>query len=607
MIRYIIIVISSCLFSSVTLAQLEVSGSFHNLSKPNGGPVSTGDIIEIRAVISVPKFTDITRLRYTDVVPAGTIYMPNTLRAITNEGAYGGVITNTGIYTDAAGDDRGTITGTTLQINLGDAAGNGTGATDGGNVSGGVTVPRYQDRATIIQAAYQVQVTAAINGSIALGGVFRYRNSSAADIVGNVPARTLTILPELSCNGQGFTNFIAAESGGTFGSGTAQNRGSSANAIDFTYTPIALYTPDDGSYTIIKNSSPTEYTGGSPAITDKVFGIWDIAGDHTGTYDGIGNPPAGSGVNGGYMLLVNASYAPNSIFSTTVSGLMTNTTYTLSFWLRNICSMCGYNPATGNPDPSPGVKPNLAFEVNGLDLYTTGDLTYTGEWVEKSFTFNSGPLTSANITIKNNAPGGGGNDWQLDDISITSCLSILPVKISDFNGNFVNQGVRLLWKAEGSDELESFIVEYSNDGKEFKEAGIQKVISGAKSYSFIHDRLPVNKTYYRLKNITKKGTAVYSGVIIVRRGGEIPQQIKILKNPSGPIPSFSVTSDREEEADIAITDMAGKTHISFRHRCVAGTTNFSLPAGRRLSPGIYIVRLNVSGKQINKRLVVTTQ
>ena len=123
----------------------------------------------------------------------------------------------------------------------------------------------------------------------------------------------------------------------------------------------------------------------------------------------------------------------------------------------------------------------------------------------------------------------------------------------------------------------------------------------------MHKRLPANKTYYRLKNISKKGTPVYSNVIIVRRSGEIPQQVRILNNPSGPIPSFDIISDREEEIDVAITDMAGKTYSSFRVHCIAGKTSFTLPAGKRLSPGIYIVRVNASGTQINKRLVISAR
>jgi hypothetical protein len=127
------------------------------------------------------------------------------------------------------------------------------------------------------------------------------------------------------------------------------------------------------------------------------------------------------------------------------SGACTDTYYEISAWVKNICSMCGsdstgksgfnagYIPtATGD---SSGVRPNLAFEVNGIDYYSTGDILYQGiggtaansdtmnNWVRRSFIYKtSSTETNFKFTIRNNAPGGGGNDWALDDISIRTCF-----------------------------------------------------------------------------------------------------------------------------------------------------------------------------------------
>lgn len=100
--------------------------------------------------------------------------------------------------------------------------------------------------------------------------------------------------------------------------------------------------------------------------------------------------------------------------------------------MRNICSKCGcdsngvgasgggYIPtAVGD---SSGVRPNLAIALDGVRYYTSGDLTYDGQWVKKGFTFLTGPAqTSFTMRYYNNAPGGGGNDWALDDISVVTC------------------------------------------------------------------------------------------------------------------------------------------------------------------------------------------
>ncbi|MFI5134047.1 MAG: T9SS type A sorting domain-containing protein, partial [Chitinophagales bacterium] len=181
--------------------------------------------------------------------------------------------------------------------------------------------------------------------------------------------------------------------------------------------------------------------------------LWDITGDHGGTSNSAkGNPPCDttkpvSATNPcGYMLVINSAYKTDTAFQYSVTNLCPNTYYEISAWIKNICYKCGcdsngtgastsgYIPSGTND--SSGVQPNLAFDINGVDYYTTGNLTYLGiapatqtgsdstnTWVKRGFTYLTGTSqTSLTLTIRNNAPGGGGNDWALDDISLATCL-----------------------------------------------------------------------------------------------------------------------------------------------------------------------------------------
>ncbi|MES1225933.1 MAG: hypothetical protein ABUT20_61210, partial [Bacteroidota bacterium] len=134
-----------------------------------------------------------------------------------------------------------------------------------------------------------------------------------------------------------------------------------------------------------------------------------------------------------YMLVVNAAYKIDSAFQHTISGLCPNTYYEISTWVRNICSKCGCDStgkgASGGagyiptaPGDSSGVYPNLTYELDGVDYYTTGNVKYTGQWIKKGLTFLTGAAqTSVTLKLINNAPGGGGNDWALDDITVATC------------------------------------------------------------------------------------------------------------------------------------------------------------------------------------------
>jgi hypothetical protein len=90
------------------------------------------------------------------------------------------------------------------------------------------------------------------------------------------------------------------------------------------------------------------------------------------------------------MVVINANYKTDTAYLDTISNLCPNTYYQYTAWFRNICSKCGcdsngtgasggagYIP-TGAGDSS-GVHPNLTFNINGYDYYTTGNILYTGQ------------------------------------------------------------------------------------------------------------------------------------------------------------------------------------------------------------------------------------
>jgi hypothetical protein len=268
--------------------------------------------------------------------------------------------------------------------------------------------------------------------------------------------------PGLCPNAVSPSNAIGADNNGTFGSGTAQNRGPSGNVLGYTYATFTTGNPQDYYYGIANNTSAggssfsTVTTWAKPdnsSPTHRVFNLWDITGDHTGASNPTkGNLPCDpskpqSATNPcGYMLVVNSAYRTDTAYQYAVSNLCPNTYYEISAWFKNICYKCGcdsngvsstgagYIPSALND--SSGVQPNITYDINGADYYTTGNIVYGGlfpstqtgsdsnnTWVKRGFTYLTGPAqTSFTLTLRNNAPGGGGNDWAMDDISLATCL-----------------------------------------------------------------------------------------------------------------------------------------------------------------------------------------
>lgn len=437
----LLFIIIICCCRSFASAQPDIGRSYINVTKgSNGGTVETGDTLEIRSSFVVRAGT-FDSCGYFDAIPAGVTYIPGTLRVLTNEGK---------IYkqfTDAYGDDAGYKTGSTIRINLGynTSAAPAT-AFRRGRV-GNNHRPSFYGSACIMIASYRVRVTAAIGSVINIsGGSMTSKARSGADLslhTWPLNSKTIQVYTNYGiCANTVGTNAIGTESNGTFGNGKAKDRGTSANVpIGYGYKTFTTNTPNDYFYGISNNTSTTNYTtsnawsipdGSSP--THRVFGVWDIIGDHTGAVSPTLGNPAADTVNGtgGYMLVINSAYRIDSAFVQTISGLCPNTYYEISCWMRNICSYCGCDSAGRGaqsagyiptaPGDSSGVYPNLSFNVDGIDYYTTGNLKHTGLWEKKGFTYLTGPTqTSFNLKFFNNAPGGGGNDWALDDITVATC------------------------------------------------------------------------------------------------------------------------------------------------------------------------------------------
>jgi hypothetical protein len=576
--------------------------TYINLSSPGGGTVSVGDTLEIRAVISVLSGTTIYKVKFIGAIPINTVYIPGSLAAKTNEGAT--TATNTGNYTDATGDDRAQIVGGAITMNLGQSAGVPT--ANGGSIQGGSTVPRFYTSSTIIQATYKVKVTAAMGSQVVTAGnSFSYALTSNG-AQASYPLTDLGILvaPDFLCTGLDLYNYITDELGGTYYSGAGQNRISSPIVTGFTYTPIADDQPNDGYYTVVKNSSPTQYTGSTPASSDKVFGSWNVFGDHTGTMTAAGNPPAGAGQTGGFMLLVNASYAPSSVFTTTVSGLMTYSSYTFSFWIRNLCGNCSGTP-TGGGGVGAGVLPNLLLSINGLDYYGSGDIPANNQWIQKSFTFYTGNFTTAAINVRNNAPGGGGNDWAIDDFTMYQCLILLPTNLTDFSAHYQSGTTQLKWNASKDDLISKYIVEYSADGKAFYTAGEVKPTGNGGKYEYLDSRTVNNKMYYRIMMMDKQGRSQYSKVLIVREQAEQATALKISPNPATANPTLSFYSESRQNVNVTILDASGRRVSNTSKLLNKGANSFTLSTPSQMSKGLYFVQVQFeNGKMMTERLII---
>ncbi|MET3981667.1 gliding motility-associated-like protein [Mucilaginibacter sp. UYP25] len=178
------------------------------------------------------------------------------------------------------------------------------------------------------------------------------------------------------------------------------------------YTFVGGSCPEDGKYALSKTEQ-----GCHPDTWHVVLK------DHTG--------------NDGFMMVVNAdAVAGKEFFSkeTTVDGtnagaLCENTTYEFSAYVLNLIK-------AGLPG---FIEPNISFKVetltgDNIGLYTV-DIPPTSNpdgWEKYGLTFTTPPgVTTVVVRMVNNAPGGAGNDFLLDDITFRAYGPVLQAGFAD--------------------------------------------------------------------------------------------------------------------------------------------------------------------------------
>ncbi len=424
-----------------------------------GGTINQGDILEIRATLVVSS-SAITNVSYYDTLKKGAGFIfKDSIATRTNEGKNFNTFTPFIVADDPGWLAQTALLDTSIQINIGTGATNAT----GGSITG-TSTPNLFGFACIIMATYRVKVDTGLIGYGRKinygGGAFRYKLGGINKTI-SFPNDSLIVLPNLSACSDAVSpaNLIGTANSGTFGTATSSisSQNGAQPAINTTYNYETYTTgPNDYYYGVVNNTSANNSISqtvpkGPAGSAPRVFNVWDITGDHTGaTNTAKGNKPCDqnqpiSASNPcGYMLTINAAYRSDKVFEYTATGVCSETYYEVSAWFKNLCYRCGcdvngvssanagYIPTA--PGDSSGVRPNIAMQIDGIDYYTTGDILYQGlggtqtgsdtlnNWVRRSFVFKTSALqTSFKVTFRNNAPGGGGNDWAIDDIGLRTC------------------------------------------------------------------------------------------------------------------------------------------------------------------------------------------
>jgi hypothetical protein len=377
-----------------------------------------------------------------------------------------------------------------------------------------------------------------------------------------------------------------------FGSGTTASSSPDILTTGLSYQETGALI-SEGTYRIINNTQQKPE--------------WQVSTDHTGNTNGK-------------MLVVNGQAETFYRHTITDTRGFIPGNYSVSLFLMNIDSV-----GICSPDP---LLPIATFTVEYLSQtntwvplggspYTAAPVqqTATPTWVNQGSSFTL-PSTGAffptqiRITIGDGTEGGCGNDFAMDDVSLSLCPEggPTPVQLVSFTAHQKGNGVSLDWSTSQELNNSYFQVERSADGNSnwtvlttVNGAGNSQV---AKSYNALDENPLPGLNYYRLKQVDINGNYEYSRIINVKMSMQ-RASIFVLANPFHNTLSINFVSAVPQSVSARLIDITGKQVAMEQWSVLSGnsTKGFSKISG--LQQGMYILTIrNNSGEILYNSKVV---
>jgi len=417
------------------------------------------------------------------------------------------------------------------------------------------------DAYTVYRVAYDT--TKALNFFGSTSGTAGYGpyNGTTATLTG---APTLT--PSSDMNNQRFRVYFYWETGTSTGGG---NPGFNLDDVVFTATPFPVETSISSSYTFkVPMSSYNQFK------STKGNAIAALIDSTTSDIQAFKVSVVESGNTKKIITVNGLNYNRTSKFFILSDSTINNSVqYKVGFYLTAAeVSAFGAN------------KNNLyiAHIADGVDRFGTLD--------------NSNTTIVPTVVIDSTANQGyilyAATFTGLGSFTLLDTAIVLPVKLVEFNGNLVENTVKLNWKTAQELNNKGFAVERSIDGVSFQQIGWVNAtnISSGSSYIFTDAKIDAgNKYYYRLKQTDVDNKYAYSQVIVITVE-DTKKVYSIHPNPISDKIVIEKNNIASEKTDITIANASGK--IIYRNSVML-TNQFTIESAS-WSKGVYMVKLNTS-------------
>jgi hypothetical protein len=184
--------------------------------------------------------------------------------------------------------------------------------------------------------------------------------------------------------------------------------------------------------------------------------------------------------------------------------------------------------------------------------------------------------------------------------SFTHAQGLYTVQVTSFKAESRNGNVGLTWKTQSEEDLRQYEIEYSSDGRYYKNLGFipaRNTLNG-NFYEFENQVSYNDSAFYRLKIIDNKGRWLYTEPVLYH----VNKTTAFFVYPSLITSRIINIFVNDPFNTLEVVNMSGE--VMLKQNLSGKTGRIDIPMSPTLSGGVYIVQLSNYDKKINQKVII---
>ena len=243
---------------------------------------------------------------------------------------------------------------------------------------------------------------------------------------------------------------------------------------------------------------------------------------------------------------------------------------------------------------SGGYFSNSSRRISALHVYTGNGNTNAANYTTslQDYTPGNNSAGNAGLIVPD---GAGGTKWINNQGCIPSPNIILSIRLEYFKGIANNKKVILQWLSAFEQDIKSFVIEKSLDGRNFYPLAIVQPANISGTQYGTEDASPASGfNFYRLRAINLNGTVEYSAILKFNFTRGAASNWALYPNPAEGKTSLTYQSFTNKQIRVSIADITGKMITAKAFNIQPGINKLLMEVDK-LSAAMYLLSIESEG------------